>query len=190
MNFLKGAGRFSEEILIFLTSGKHYKGISGSVRTVADSRRKRAYHDPDNEEFKSERQRLYRLIQMLKHDGLIAAQKKQGRSVQYGITNEGRDWLEKHAEGRYDDLPRGAYPKKQSEYMTIVTYDIPHTQRRFRDWLRGELIGIGLTMLQRSVFIGKVKIPEELLSDLVRLHLIDYVEIFEITKRGTLYSRK
>ena len=127
---------------------------------------------------------------MLKSDGLIASDQKRGRLVQYRITKAGQDWLQDRAENISYPMPKGEYPKEKSDTATIVTYDIPQSQRRFRDWLRNELVGLGLTMLQRSVFVGKVKIPKELIEDLSRMHLIDYVEIFEITKQGTLRSRK
>ena len=41
-------------------------------------------------------------------------------------------------------------------------------------------------MLQKSVWIGKTILPEELLDDLERLNLLSYVEIFAITKTGTI----
>ena len=41
-------------------------------------------------------------------------------------------------------------------------------------------------MIQKSVWIGKVKIPKEFLDDLFKLRLIDYIEIFEISKAGSL----
>jgi hypothetical protein len=41
-------------------------------------------------------------------------------------------------------------------------------------------------MVQKSLWLGKVKIPEEFLVDIRKLSLLDYVEIFEITKTGSL----
>ena len=41
-------------------------------------------------------------------------------------------------------------------------------------------------ILQKSVWIGKVKIPKEFIDDLKELNMINYVEIFEISRGGSL----
>jgi len=41
-------------------------------------------------------------------------------------------------------------------------------------------------MIQKSVWVGKIALPEEFLRDLHRLQLISYVEIFEVTRAGSL----
>ena len=48
------------------------------------------------------------------------------------------------------------------------------------------LKNIGLRLIQQSVWMGKVKIPKEFLDDIRELHLANFVEIFEITKSGSL----
>ena len=68
----------------------------------------------------------------------------------------------------------------------IVVFDVPEKERRKRDWLRSVLKRLELKMVQKSVWIGKVKIPKELLDDLFNLKLLDYVEIFEVSKSGSL----
>ena len=78
------------------------------------------------------------------------------------------------------------YEKESSERVTIVIFDIPEKERRKRDWLRAVLKNLGLKMIQKSVWIGKVKIPEALIKDLKRLNLIECVEIFEVSRTGSL----
>src|SRR3990167_838001 len=70
--------------------------------------------------------------------------------------------------------------------LIIVIFDIPERERRKRAWLRLALKNIGLKLIQRSVWMGKVKIPKEFLDDIRELHLVNFVEIFEITKSGSL----
>ena len=41
-------------------------------------------------------------------------------------------------------------------------------------------------MIHKSVWIGKEKIPQELIIDLEELKILNFVEIFEVTKQGTL----
>jgi len=45
---------------------------------------------------------------------------------------------------------------------------------------------LGFTMLQKSLWIGSNKIPEEFIEDLKEWKIIEYVHIFEVTKKGTL----
>ena len=68
----------------------------------------------------------------------------------------------------------------------IVSFDVPEKEKRKRGWLRSTLKNLGFRMLQKSVWIGKVKIPEAYLEDLKRLRLLSYIEIFAISKRGTI----
>jgi hypothetical protein len=41
-------------------------------------------------------------------------------------------------------------------------------------------------MVQKSVWVGKTKIPQDFLDDLFKLKLVDFVEIFEISRTGSL----
>jgi len=41
-------------------------------------------------------------------------------------------------------------------------------------------------MLQKSVWLGKNKLPEEFLKALAELDLIDFVHIFKIGRAGTI----
>lgn len=68
----------------------------------------------------------------------------------------------------------------------IVAFDIPEREKRKRNWLRQSLCRMGLSMVQKSVWIGRVKLPEDFIESLRHLKLADCVEIFEITKTGTL----
>ena len=70
--------------------------------------------------------------------------------------------------------------------LVIVAFDIPERVRRYRDWFRSVLENLGLTMIQKSVWMGKIKIPKALIDDLAELKLIDFVEIFEVGNEGSL----
>jgi len=62
--------------------------------------------------------------------------------------------------------------------------------RIFRDWLRYVLLHqLGMKQVHQSVYIGKIKLPEELVKDIVRYELDEHIEIFEMTKSGTLRQR-
>ncbi|MDO8584682.1 MAG: CRISPR-associated endonuclease Cas2 [bacterium] len=75
---------------------------------------------------------------------------------------------------------------KAAPRLNIVVFDIPERERRKRDWLRDVLRTLGFIMLQKSVWVGKVLLPESFIGELEKLGLLRLVEIFEISKSGTL----
>ena len=68
----------------------------------------------------------------------------------------------------------------------VIIFDIPEIEKYKRDLLRDALKKIGLRMLQKSVWIGKYDIPKELIDYLRRLQIIEYVQIFEVSRAGSL----
>lgn len=117
------------------------------------------------------------LIYKLKKDGLVTEKSKK-----IYLTGRGQSKLEILK----TKLPKKIYKAEIAASFTIVAYDIPEKKHRERRWLREALDNMNLRMLQRSVWIGKVTLPKVFLEDLKNLHLINCVEIFEITKIGTL----
>ena len=83
-------------------------------------------------------------------------------------------------------LPRGMYKKEKCRKSVVVIFDIPEKFSKKRKWLRGALKILGFSMVQRSVWMGKVKIPAELIEDLRELEIAQYVEIFEVTELASL----
>ena len=83
-------------------------------------------------------------------------------------------------------MPVPFYAKERNDAFVIIAFDIPEKERGRRSWLREALRNLGMKMVQKSVWMGKVKIPEAFLNDLRSFHLVDYVEVFEITKTGSL----
>ncbi len=136
-----------------------------------------------------ESQYYHNLVAQLKRDGLIIAGSKQS-FLPFTLTKKGREKLKKLREqlggGALPKSPR--YAKETSATLTVVTFDIPERDRNKRDWVRSALKNLSFRMLQKSVWIGKIKIPEAFLEDLKRLRIMDKVEILGITKQGTLRS--
>lgn len=83
-------------------------------------------------------------------------------------------------------IPRAHYPVKPSLTWNIIMFDIPEKEKRKREWLRAALVAMGCRRLQKSVFAGRIKLPEQFLDDVRLLHLLPHVEIFAITKTGSL----
>lgn len=143
------------------------------------------------EEYEAERELLVRFRKMtyqLRRDGLIVG-KSVGARKGFAITKRGLEKLS--ALSVYMRLNHTTpsvvvYRSEPAAGVTIITFDVPEKERWKRDWLRAVLRRLGFKPVQQSVWVGKVKVPIEFLKDLKALHLVRCVEIFQITKSGTL----
>lgn len=114
------------------------------------------------------------ILYKLKSDGLIYSAK--GKLT---IAQAGREALGNH-------LPRRDYQSAGDGNLKIIIFDVPEKYSSKRKWLRRVLLSLGFSMLQKSVWAGKKRLPVGFLEDLKETNLIDYVDIFEITKKGTM----
>lgn len=139
--------------------------------------------------------RYQSMLSRLKAQGLIiesgsrlAGQEKVGTILK--LTSKGRGLLDRMKKSKKENLlPEKNYSSKGGGVFTIVAFDVPEKYHSRRDWLRACLANMGLKMIQRSVWLGKVKIPKDFIEDLKKLDLLEAVEIFEISKSGTLIDR-
>lgn len=132
-----------------------------------------------------ERQKFYKLLYKLEKDGLIEKTKRK-KPIILHLTLKGKKFLQSLSEKKAAALPDISYKTSNADKLIIVVFDIPESEKRKREWLRSALKNMKFRFIQKSVWIGKVKIPEEFLLDLKKLNLIDFVEIFEISKTGSL----
>ncbi len=131
-------------------------------------------------DFNRQRRNFYTLLSKLKKDGLIGQRKSK-----WTITKKGKEKYKFIIQR----LPfRKKYKKEADLTFKLVIFDIPEKERGKRQWLRERLRELGFKMIQKSVWSGKVKLPEEFLEDLKTLNLLDYVDILAITKTGSLRS--
>ena len=158
-----------------------YKNVTPYRRLMGIKRYRRPRPPTPHELSAEERQRFYSMIWKLQKQGLV--EKKPGR---WQLTKKGRKW-QTIIFGRWKTaLPKIKYEKESSSEIKLVIFDIPEKEQRKRVWLRFALSRIGFRRLQKSVWIGKVKIPEVFMNHLRKLDLLSYVEILAITKTGTL----
>ena len=142
----------------------------------------RMYDKKSPAQLKKERdKKFYNLMHRLQKDGLITKKKSS-----WTITKKGKQKLDGLKERKEVFIPRKKYLIEEGKELNIIIFDIPEEQRRKRDWLRETLIQLGFSKLQQSVWISKNKLPEELLKDLQTFRMLEYVEIFSITKTGTI----
>ena len=172
------------EVFLSVRYGSSYGTFERAHRKLErDRARRNVRHDEDYRM----RQRYYEMVHRLKRDGLLS--EKSGRDgMKLYITPKGRRKLSELQKQLADPLPAGEYAFRRGSSMIIVAFDIPEVEKRKRDWLRETLKRLELTMVQKSVWIGRVKIPQEFLEDLAELNITDHVEIFAVTKAGSLRS--
>lgn len=163
---------FSDDFLIFL-SGYH----SGYKLTRA---RMGGYSGPPELLFQQSKKEikaatLRSIISRLKRRGLI-----DRRGIFWLITKKGKNYLEEKSEKR---LPSHAGKQIEGQSRSkkknmIIAFDIPETLRHKRDWLRGELIGLGFAPLQKSVWIGAAPLPRAFIENLFNLDVLPYIKFF------------
>ncbi len=135
----------------------------------------------EQEKTRASKKCLYELVADMKKDGLIE-KNGLGRKKLITLTRTGK---EKVNNGDIKK-PSTSYTKEVSKEPIIFVFDIPEKERKKRDWLRRSLNHLGFHMIQKSVWIGSVRLPKVFLSDLSEQNLISYVEILSINKSGTI----
>ncbi|OGE82874.1 MAG: hypothetical protein A3B23_00775 [Candidatus Colwellbacteria bacterium RIFCSPLOWO2_01_FULL_48_10] len=125
-------------------------------------------------EFSRERRNFKSMLSKLKQAGLI----EEGKSG-WIATALGKKKIS-------TSMPSLSYEKEGDKTLKIVIFDVPEKYRRKRDWLRRALTEIGFKKLQQSVWSGKIRLPREFMDDLKDLDLLDYVDILEVTKTGSV----
>ena len=116
-------------------------------------------------------------LSRLKSMGLVERRGAKKTSI-WHLTARGEKYLKKEI-----DKPR------PDAVWRLVIFDIPEQERRKRDVIRGELIGLGYSQLQKSVWTGETPLPQEFIELLDTLNLHGKVHIFSIRDRGTLHTQ-
>lgn len=132
-----------------------------------------------------EKRRFSDLLYQLKKDNLIEEIDKNGQFF-LKLTLKGRKYLEKIQFSKSNALPNNQFQSENENLFKIVIFDVPEKERRKRAWLRAALRNLKFSMLQKSVWIGKAKLPREFISAIDDLDLASYVEIFVISRSGSL----
>jgi len=170
--------RDMEDLFFVLITSGYGVSLRAVERKVAERAAVRARED----RVYQERQRLYSVLSRLKKEGFI--QKKEGR---YSATLLGAKKL-KAIRDLFQEKKK--YERKEDKLLKIIAFDIPEKMRGRRAWLREVLMELDFKMLQKSVWIGTSVLPEEFVNDLKKFELIDHVDIFAVTKTGTIRSLK
>jgi len=157
MSYYDDKHTLSDTILAFLMSARNTKAFYRIRRELAFKREKEA----------SARTALNRL----KKRGLVARS-----SDGWEITDAGKKYLHTHDLFEFISSPF----KKDSPENTIVSFDIPQTHKKERDWLRTQLKLFNYRMLQQSLWIGPGPLPKLFTNRLGQLLIKNGVRIFKI----------
>ena len=135
-----------------------------------------------SKKFLCERKDFSTFVSKLKKDGLI---KKEKGII--SLTQKGKKKLIslKFFRRRMEIVEKSKKELPMNKYILVI-FDIPELYKNKRQWIRSVLTDLNYKMVQKSVWMGKNKIPEEFLVSLKELNIIDYVEIFEVSRLGSL----
>lgn len=132
-----------------------------------------------------ERQKFYSLLNQLKNQGFVEKSKNPNEKTIWNITKKGLEKLmiEKNNQSGQS---RENYKKEADNRFKVIIFDVPEREKEKRSWLRGVLYALGFSLLQKSVWIGKNKIPEKFIKELKRRGMISYIHIFMVNKKGSI----
>lgn len=179
LNTLSAGARGASDLFEFVRrtpKGTSVASLEFIERAIQRDRGKRESEERERRVFST-------TIWRLKRDGLVES---EGRKV--SLTSRGIAWLAKRREKQRSrgTLPKRKYTREEGKDTVVVSFDIPEHDRRKRDWFRCVLVGLGYEMVHRSVWVGRMRIPRDLLDDMRAIKIVEYVKMFAVTKRGTL----
>ncbi|MBI1839195.1 MAG: CRISPR-associated endonuclease Cas2 [Candidatus Colwellbacteria bacterium] len=128
-------------------------------------------------EFQREKRNFHLILSKLKREGFVKTSEDK-----WSITSAGRVKLLKLLKR----MPRHSYEKEVDTSLKIIIFDVPEKEQKKRVWLRRRLGDLGFKMLQKSVWAGKIKLPEEFIQDLKDLKMFQYIDILAVTKTGSI----
>jgi len=120
------------------------------------------------------------LLYRLKKEGLVVKTETKG-GIMWRITAKGENALK-----TYDEhFTTSALPPEDGR-IRLVSFDVPENERWKRDRLREVLVLCGYSLLHQSLWIGKRPLSQDTLKLIKTLKLLNYIHIFEISKKGTI----
>ncbi len=173
----EGAIATSDIILAILESG-YGASYSRLHSNITQRETARTYRKIRQEE----KQKFYSLLSKFKSEGLINSKKEK-----WSVTNKGKIKIQELANQTFIvRFPPRYYSIEKDGKVRIVIFDIPEQDKKKREWLRSVLVSLDYSLLQKSVWIGKTKIPEKLMEDIRDLKLLKFIHIFTIEKSGSI----
>jgi len=184
LEFLENSGQAIEELFFIFTMpyGTSFHGAEYRLRKFRETRE-------NLKTLKKDKRRFDDLLYRLRKDELI--DDVNGRKGSFlRLTQSGKEILNKLRDKKDKAMPSAKYQSQNDDNLKIIIFDIPEGERRKRVWLRSALKNLNFKMLQKSVWVGISRLPYEFTRDLNKLKIISHVEIFAISKTGSLKQLK
>ena len=112
-------------------------------------------------------------LSRLKRQGLVS-----NRNGEWKITEEGKEFLHSVRNKEIKRFYYSKFPKLDKKKKLIITFDIPEKKRKYRDWLRIELVGLGFEIIHKSVWFGPT-LPKAFVEYLEEIDLLKYMRFFK-----------
>jgi len=161
--------------------GAFLKAGYGASMGKIDHEYKKANDKRYTRQLERERKRHFqKYIYNLKAQGLVV----ENSNEQVKLSKKGKERLTALKNKRI--LHKDSYEKQAGNKIVIVSYDLPTPFNKERDILREILKRLGFTMIHKSVWVGKVKIPKDFIVAIEKLGILKFIEILEVTKNGSL----
>lgn len=110
---------------------------------------------------------LKTILWRLQKKGLV--ERKQNR---YRLTKQGLNFIKKFQEKNLE--------KQWDGKWRIVMFDIPEKEHAKRNWLRYQLLNLEYKSLQKSVFIGKWPLDEDLFKKIFKQNIRPYIKLITV----------
>ena len=163
---------------VIISSG--YGASMGKIEYELEKKNKKRIN---NQVEKEKIRKLKKYLSKLGKDGLIS----KNSSEKIDLTPKGKRKLNLFKKSFLFNQVK--YKKEKSDYIIMISYDIPIAFNKERGMLRDILRYLGFNLVHKSVWVGKTKLPKEFIVDLEKLGILDYLEILEVTKNGSLKSK-
>lgn len=118
---------------------------------------------------------LYLTLARLKRNGFVTK-----RDGDWFITPRGKEHFSKKREASFPHhSSRRKRNKASARKNMILAFDIPERFHRKRDWLRIELVLLGFSPIQKSVWFGPAPLPREFIAALNEMDILGYLKFFK-----------
>ena len=162
-----------QEILFILSD------YPGGYRTIYD-----ILYGSNKDKYENKKTRLKNTLKStlnrLKKSGLI-----NYKDNKWTLSIEGKEFLSTKTERLENFYFSKEKPRKSRKKEMILIFDIPEKNRRYRDWLRDELIGFGFEPIQKSVWFGPA-LPEKFINFLFERKILKYTRFFRVSEKDLI----
>lgn len=104
----------------------------------------------------------------------------------WSITQKGKEFLSLKERGNKNFINWEEFQDNRAKARTLmVIFDIPEKKKKYREWLRDQLVGMGFNMIQKSVWFGP-GVSKEFVEYLDELRILKFVRFFRAAEKDLI----